>query len=748
MATSIAREPATESPGRLEAEPASRRSGRRHACDGPLRHPVRRRRLVRRLRSARPGTLVLISAPAGYGKTSLLRQWAEDDPRPFAWIALDRSHRSPNVLCADLLAEIGDTGLLPSPRGRRRVDDPVGVLRATLPHANGPFVIVLDGVQAAETSATLEMLSALLVILPPGGQLALASRTEPSLPLGRLAAEGGLLRLGMSDLALDDSEAGALMRAAGVEAQEGDVAAIVRRVEGWPAAVSLAAAACREEGGPGAIADFSGADRLAARYVRDELLAGLSEDTIEFLTRTSILERMSSGLCDAVLRRRGSGRRLQELERENLFLVALDRTEDWYRYHRVVRETLQSELRRREPALVALLHGRASAWLGEHGEHEEAVAHALAGGDLPRAGDVVAGRLATDHGSGRLATVRGWLGQLDGGQIASCAELALAAAWCEAEAGGELVEHWISAAECAPDPPGAHGPKSLATGIATLRGAMAAHGARSMAEYAAAAGRLDPASPWRAFACLYEGIAWHLLGDGVRARRLVVESGVRAGHLLPSVHVLGLGRLALLEWEAGDCERAATLVGRARAALDAHGLVDYLSMAPVYAVSALVLATADRTEEARSDILEARRLLERADAPPAWLAVETGVVLARAAILCADLLGARALLHEAERRLPGAGEAPTLAAALAAVRGQCRRPDASSSAAGELTAAELRILRYMPTHLSFPQVATRLHVSRFTVKSQALSIYRKLRVTSRSEAVERAGELGLLTPGD
>src|SRR2546423_2318750 len=394
MVTSIAREPATDDPGRLQAKPASRRSGRRHACDWPPRLPVRRRRLVRRLRSAPPGTLVLISAPAGYGKTSLLRQWAEDDPRPFAWVALDSSHRSPDVLCADLLAELGVTGRLPPPWGPRTVEDPVGLLRATLPHAKGPFVLVLDAVQAAESPATLELLSALLTSLPPGGQLALASRTEPSLPLGRLAAESGLLRLGMSDLALDDSEAGALMRAAGVVAQEADVAAVVRRVEGWPAAVSLVAAACREEGGLAAIADFSGADRLAARYVRDELLGALPKDTIEFLTRTSVLERMSGGLCDAVLRRRGSGRRLQELARENLFLLALDRTEEWYRYHQVVRETLQSELRRREPALVPQLHRRASAWLERHGDREEAVAHARAVGDLRRVAGLSWGRLA------------------------------------------------------------------------------------------------------------------------------------------------------------------------------------------------------------------------------------------------------------------------------------------------------------------------------------------------------------------
>src|SRR5262245_55665899 len=592
MATSIAHTPAPERAGGPARGAGSRRAARLvEGCDGPVHpRPVRRQRLVRRLRSARPGTLILISAPAGYGKTSLLRQWAEADPRPFAWVTLDPSHRAPAALAADVIRALTGIGGLPATSVPTEGDDPVGRLGAAVRTAVGPFVLVLDGMQVAAGPASLDALSAVLASLPPGGQLAVATRSEPALPLGRLAAEGGLLRLGMADLALDDAEAGALMRAAGVDAEADDVADVVRRVEGWPAAVSLAALACLEEGGASAMAGFSGADRLAARYVRDELLNGLSDEAVEFLTRTSVLERMSGELCDAMLHRQGSGRMLQELERENLFVVALDRTEQWYRYHRVVRETLRSELRRREPAQVRRLHRRASAWLVEQGDREEAVAHARAAGDLARVGDLIWERLAEDHACGRLATVRRWLAELDDREIAASAKLALGAAWCAAEEGGDLVEHWIAAAERAPDPPGPDGARSIAAGVAPLRGGMASHGVRAMAEYAAAAGRVQPDGPWRPFGLLFEGIAWHLQGDGPRARRLLEESGLRAGHLLPGVHALGLARLALLDVEEGQAERAATLAGRARAIVQAQGLDGYLSTAPVAAASALVLA--------------------------------------------------------------------------------------------------------------------------------------------------------------
>ena len=677
---------------------------------------VPREGLVARLVGSVGVPLVVVCAPAGYGKTTLLGQWARRDPRPFVWLALGRAHRDPAVLAAE-----------------------VGLALAAAP-ADAPYVLVVDGADALEIPAAAAVIAGAVATLPPGGQVAVGCRIQPALPLGRLLAERRVLRVGAEELALDDAGAGALLRGEGLDLPADEVAALVRRAEGWPAGLSLAALALRERGGS-ALGDLGGDDRVVAEYLRDELLGPTPPETVDFLVRTSVLDRLSGPLCDAVLGRSGSGVVLRDLHRARMLVVPLDRTEEWYRYHGLLADLLRGELRRREPGLVRELHGRASRWYEREGDREAAVRHARAAGDLSRAAGLVWDGVPGCYGRGRVEVLERWLTGFDADQLASSSRLALTAAWCALERDGAAVEAWTAAAEHSP---GA-GPE-LRPALALLRAAVARDGIEAMRRDAALAYRLEPdESPWRAFACLLEGVGHDLAGDPGRARRCLQEGANRAGALIPAVAAPCLARLALLALGDGDWDRATRLALRARAQAERAGLREYATMALVYPVSGLILARSGRAREARADLAHGGDLVDRMAEVAPWLAVEARITLARAALLLGDLAGGRRLVAEAGRRLRCDEALSGLRPRLEAARDTTAMDPAGSPAgAGSLTTAEMRVLRYLPTHLSFREIAGQLYVSRFTVKSQALAVYRKLGATSRAEAVERARGLGLL----
>src|SRR3954452_18527763 len=309
---------------------------------------VRRPRLVDRLLESPTTPLVLVVAAAGFGKTTLLSEWEERDPRPFVWIGVD-----------DALSEV----------------EPA--------HA----VVVLDDLPVLDDPETV---TSLLERMPAGSQVALASRTEPALPIGRLRAHRKLLEIRSPELAMTRSEAAALLSMAGVDLRSDQVETLMRRTEGWPAGLYLAALAIRDQtDADAALARFTGDDRLVADYLHDELLSQLPSDQLDFLRRTSVLDRLSGPLCDAVLERDDSGAALAALSRSNLLLMPVDRTGERYRYHSLLAGALRAELRRLEPERERELHRRASAWHSDHGDLNRAIEHAVAGHDIPRAGDLL-----------------------------------------------------------------------------------------------------------------------------------------------------------------------------------------------------------------------------------------------------------------------------------------------------------------------------------------------------------------------
>jgi LuxR family maltose regulon positive regulatory protein len=696
---------------------------------------VRRPHLVGQLMKGRRAPVSLLVAPAGYGKTTLLSDWDAQDKRPFAWITLGEDDNHP----ARLLAHIG-CSLDPIEPVGDDVFEALSVMR--------PVVLVLDDLHVLHEPDALAMVIALAQVLRPGSQLALASRSEPALPLGRLRAHGNVVELHARDLAMDATEADTIFAAAAVDVDDAELRALVARTEGWPAGLYLAALSVSQQADvPEGVARFAGDDRYVADYVRDEFFSGLSEDDLTFLTRTSVLERLSGPLCDAILDARGSAGTLARLARSNLPFLPLDHNDEWYRSNHLLADSLRARLHRREPDRECLLHLRACAWFEDHGETDAAIQHAVAGHDVHRAGSLMWRNLSRHAGRGGNGTIRHRLDRFTDDEIGGCSALALVAANSYLEAGdGNRVDHWTSVAAggLADSSPAAA--EGLEAGVAVMRAGIARHGIGRMAQDAAHAYELEPSgSSWRPFCRLIEGVACHLAGDRVQGRAYLEEGMRGAAVHSPNVHSLCLAQLALLAMEEDDWEGAAWLASRAKALVERSDLGDSAPAALVFAVSAAARAHRGQVEEATGDRRRALKLLARLTDFAPWYDAEARIVLARAGLRLSDPASARGLLAEASRILRQTPDALVLGEWLDQVRAQADATEGSTISGGwSLTTAELRILQFLPSHLSFPQIANRLYVSPNTVKTHVRAVYRKLDASSRGQAVDNARENGLL----
>ena len=674
---------------------------------------VPRARLIRRLEETADVPLVLLVAPAGYGKTTLLSEWAEHDPRPFRWIGVEAA--------AGLAEEVAA--------------------------ARHPFVLVLDDLRGAGGAEACRSLEAVVDAMPPGSQLVLASRAEPPLPVGRLRAHRKIVELRAADLAMGRSEAAALFERADQPLRGDDLDRLLERTEGWPAGLYLAALSLRAQPDVRAAAErFAGDDRIVAEYLGDELLAPLSPAQRSFLVRTSVLDTLSGPACDAVLDTTRSGTVLANLARSNVLMVGLDRSGETYRHHALLAEMLRAELRRMEPDLEPQLHRRAGAWYAGQGDAQRAIRHAVAAGDVQ-----AAGHLLWAHAPGRIArgdkdTVERWLDEFTPEQVAACAPLALvAAATCLAGGDRAQLERWTAEADRSLHSHRGGRSSSMRAALAILHAAAARDGVSRMGAAAAAAAESEPDhSPWRATARLLEGVAHHLTGHREDARPPLEEGGRGGASASPHMQALCLAQLALLVIEDEDWDEAAILIARARAQVKGFGLERYRTLSLVFGVSSLVRAHRGIVEEARGDLLSSARLLgELGDFAP-WYEAETRIVLARAALRLGDVTVARTLMTEAAHALRDTPDSTTLRAWLEETRSQLEAATRSAGESCALTTAELRVLRLLPTHLSFPAIASRLYVSPNTVKTHARALYRKLDASSRGEAVAHASAAGLL----
>ncbi len=689
---------------------------------------VPRAALVEQLLDSSHVPLVLIVAPPGYGKSTLLAEWAAADERPFMWLTLRPGDRDAIAVAAAIQGALAEMGCLDRPDRR--------------------FVLVLDDAHTIPAAALRSVTTSLLDQLGEGSQIALASRSEPALPVGRLRAHRSLVELRTSDLAMSPAEAAALLRLAGLELDFTAVQALWRRTEGWPVGLYLAALSLGGEPDFHArLENFGGDDHLIAEYVRDELLHGLAPQLRSFLIRTAVLEELSGPLCDAVLEQPGAAATLAQLARSSLMLVALDHNDVRFRWHHLFRQMLRAELRRCQPGLEPRLHGRASTWLQRHGDTDGAIGHAVAAGDVDRAGDLLWANVAHYLAQGRNEIVKRWLSGFTPGQITESAPLALVTAHSHLM-NGDLDEarHWGRVATAADErlPRGAT--PSLQAGIAIIEAAATGTGARHMEQAARRAYDLDPdPGPWRPMACLLHGIAEYLTGDRVSAQQRLQDGAQRSGADSPSTASLCLAQLAMMAIDEDDWESAAELADRAAEIVQAPLLSTYPVSALVFAASAATRARQGRTDEAKRDLGHAINLLAALrDFIPGYGA-QTRIVLARAALGLADTVRARSWLAEASRLARRTPDAVIFAPGLDRVWAEVDTlAETALSGPAALTIAELRVLRFLPSHRTFREIAERLDVSVNTVKSQAHAIYGKLNAASRSEAVARASSAGLL----
>ena len=466
-----------------------------------------------------------------------------------------------------------------------------------------------------------------------------------------------------------------------------------------------------------------------------------------FLTRTSILPRMRGPLCDATVGGTASAHVLEQLERRNLLVVPLDHRREWYRYHHLFRDLLRAELGRREPGIVPELHSRAAAWFEANGLVVEAIQHAQAAGDADRVARLVLERMQPVWASGRVDTVLRWMTWIEGeAGIARYPGIAVHGALIFALLGrAEEAERWAKIAQQAPPDrmlPDGNTTRSL---LWYLRALLARDGVAAMRDDARLSfAELVPSSPYRATMLYTEGISYLLDGDADRANpilALAVDDAVGAAAL--PLAALALAERCVVAAARDDWARIDGYVEQALSIVDEGRYEDYWTSAFVYAWAARASLHAGDLTAARRRAAQAARLRPLLVHSIPVVPVQALLELARVYLGLGDAGGAEATLRQAEEILqerPGLG---VLAVQAAQLRGNLDQIIGDPVGASSLTAAELRLLPLLATHLSLAQIGERLHLAHATVKTHTNSIYRKLRVTTRGEAVSRSRQLGL-----
>jgi LuxR family maltose regulon positive regulatory protein len=686
---------------------------------------VWRTELLGRLHDARAASLVLIAAPAGYGKTTLLAQWSELDDRPFAWITLDETDRDPDVLAESISSALKPAGM-----------------------SGAGFVVVLDDAHVGQPDVLKDAVFGVLDWLPAGSQVAIAARSEPLLPLSWMRAHRMVFEVRADELAMPTVEAASLFRNAGLDLATTDVEDLTRRTEGWPVVLELAAASISAQRDPAeALARLAGDDHLISEYFRAEIMDAVSPATMRFLMRSSVLDRMSGPVCDAVLERTRSAAVLAKVAVANVPLRPADASHEWYRLNPMFREMLQTELRRTEPEVRSGLHRRAGDWHRQAGDLDRAIDHACAAGDLDRSGMLLWDNLPGYLGQGRNDAVQHWLNGITADQVSGSATFALTAAHSHLASGSVAVaEHWARSATVALSRRTAGSDNEHRAGTAIIAAWAARSGPARMSEDAARAYDLLPYdSPWRANCCFLRGTAALLIGDAGAAARQLEEGSARGASLAFDSAALCLAQLAVVALDHDDGELTGDLARRAAKEIDRHGLSSYPAAALVFAVSATAGVGQRRMDEAKAAASKCATLLSMLEDFAPWYGAETRILLARSLLVLGDVASAREHLADASRlarRVPGA-----------VVFQQWfddaweqfdKRAETALVGVGSLTMAELRVLRLLPTHFSFREIADRLHVSANTVKTHAHAVYRKLDASSRTEAVANATGAGLI----
>jgi LuxR family transcriptional regulator, maltose regulon positive regulatory protein len=724
----------------------------------PLRPgTVQRTSLMDRLRRNDSRPVVSVVAPAGYGKTTLLSQWAERNGQAFAWVSVEGPDNDPKVLLAYVAQALDDIEPLD-----QRVFDALASPVSSVPGSvvprlvsafwsmTSPVALILDDVHVLHDRECRDALSVLADHVPVGSRLVLAGRAPPPLRVARLRVEGKILEIGPSDLSFTRGEASSLLYNADVAVGQDELEELHRRTEGWPAGLYLAALVLRAGGAMANSAHaFSGRDMFVSEYLESEFLSRVSQRHRMFLTRTAVLERLSGPLCDAVLDLQDADAILADVARSNLLLIPLDRRGEWYRYHHLFRDMLLAELHRQSPELSPVLRRRAADWCLRNGLPEQALEYYMAAEDVDSAAPLVEKLTVPTHRQGRVSTVQRWFrwledrGGLDGRPMAAMLISLLSALTgrpVEAERWADALDRWQYEDGTRFDP-------AVEAWVALLRAILCRRGVDQM--------RADADDAVRRFAAgnfispapvLVQGISRVLLGD-LDDGDACLEEAVKVAEAVsaPDDLLVALSERSLVAMARGQWGHAEALAQQAGSVLGRAGMEQSFATPLVCAMRARVALHGGDVPAVRQHLVRAQRLRPLLTYALPHFAVQTRIALARVDLALADISGARTLMREVDELLkyrPGLGN---LVAEARAVRARLGRERGSAvPGASSLTSAELRLLPMLSTHLSFPEIAGEMFLSRHTVKAEANSIYRKLGVSSRSQAVSRSRELGLL----
>jgi LuxR family transcriptional regulator, maltose regulon positive regulatory protein len=697
--------------------------------------------------------IVGVTAPAGYGKTTLLAEWAASEDRPVAWVSLDRFDDDAATLMFLMAAAFvtlwpGDDALLSDMRGvgTSVLGRAAPRLASAFRDTPDPFVLMVDDLHELQSPDCHDALSVAMAGIPDRSQFVAASRHEqPHLP--RTRASGEAVEIEAADLALDADGAQQIFSAASVDLTAELAHMIMEQTEGWPVGLYLAATIARDS--PDTALSISGDDRFIADYLYRESLAREPVEVEQFLRRTSVLDHLSGPLCDAVLGGSSGQVHLRDLEASNQFLVTLDRRREWYRYHALYREFLAGELRRVEPALIPKLHLRAADWYEANGFPEIAVEHLLNTDERDRCVQLVTQLVLTTYQGGQVAMVERWLTELGDAAIEDYPPLAVLAGWITVLAGdAPAARRWAAVLDASSfDAVAVDGSASFESARAMLQVAMAANGVDRMLADARFAVASEPAwSPWRGTALALLAEANLLVGD-VHGARAALDEAAAIGPTQDNADnfVMGQGVLAQLAMDAGQWDEASEHVQLALGAVEEHRMHDYPTSIRAYSAAARLAMHRGQPEQANRELTRAMRVRPFVTSAIPFLAVGSRLELARVFLSMNDLTSARHLLREVDDLLlerPGLGVLVDQTAELHEILASSA--DLGVGGASPLSPAELRLLPYLQTHLTFREIAERLYVSRNTVSSQVTAIYRKLGVSSRTEAVDQAMAVGLI----
>jgi LuxR family maltose regulon positive regulatory protein len=697
--------------------------------------------------------VVVTIAPPGFGKTTLLGQWAESDERSFAWASLDAADNDPVVLWSDVDGAIRSLGRgnagPPASSHNLPVDAGVVVpqLLGELASLDSDVVLVLDDVHSIENPVCLSTLRAFLEDLPENVTVALSARADPR-PLGELRVYVDLLELRATDLAftLEETDGflnGRLDLGLGAAA----ILSLWERTEGWPAGLYLAYLSLREASDAEAfVEEFRGSSRRVVDYLTDVIIDAQDEPTRDFLLESSILDRMTGPLCDAVLETTGSAKLLESLERANLFIVGLDDHREWYRYHRLFLELLRDEVTRREPEQVRELHRRAAGWFRDAGDPGQAIVHALQAGDREMAVRAVSENYLLTLEWGGVATIEGWLRTFPRTDIADDARLSVVEAWVMSFQ-GRYVEADLalqSAARAAYVGPLPDGARSVSASAALVRASAPRGNVGEMLSAARTAFDLesDSRSMWRVTTHVQLGWALALSGAFDEAEPLLERASAEAP--MTEQWLNAAGSRCLLAWTSLYQDRVADADRWADDAInvvESHGLADTPIGHWARATLGAVRAAQGRLDEA-NEVLAPSIDRMRTATPPSLLvmALLAFVPVARARGGSAK---ARAALDEAGAILDGNEDAGIVGQQFERVAKTLARAH-RRGAGRSLTDRELEVLRLLGEGMSQREIARRLYLSFNTVHSHTKSIYQKLGAVTRDDAMRIAREQGLV----